>query len=152
MLENKLATFTSILMGDIVSGFALVKSPKRIYICFIYSVLIWIFSGFSYFILAKGCSGIDLSILESIFVMVMICFFIALPSVPGYWGLWEAGGVFALSLLGVSQKDALGFILINHAINVFPVILIGFVSAWVTGVSLRRLSKKKNIVKQNVID
>ena len=28
--------------------------------------------------------------------MIIICFFIALPSVPGYWGIWEAGGVFAL--------------------------------------------------------
>jgi hypothetical protein len=33
-------------MGHIVSGFALVKSPKRIYFCLLYSVLIWIVSGY----------------------------------------------------------------------------------------------------------
>jgi len=145
ILEKKFATFASNTMGNIVSGFALVKSPKRIYFCFVYSVLIWIFSGYSFFILAKGCPGIDLSIFEINAVMVLICFSIALPSVPGYWGLWEAGGVFALSLFGVNQKDALGFTLINHAVHIFPVIFIGLVSAWVTGVSLRRLSKKKTI-------
>jgi len=59
--------------------------------------------------------------------------------------LWEAGGVFALSLFGVTQKDALGFTLINHAIHIFPVIIFGLVSAWVTGVSLRRFPKKKTI-------
>lgn len=152
IIENRFATFTSSLLDDIVSGFALVKSPKRIYICVVYSVLIWIFSGYSYFILAKGCPGIDLSILELTSVMILICFFIALPSVPGYWGLWEAGGVFALSLFGVSQKDALGFILINHVINIFPVILIGLVSAWVTGVNLRKFSKKNTIANHNITD
>jgi glycosyltransferase 2 family protein len=145
IFEKKFAAFTSTLMGNIVSGFALVKSPKRIYFCLVYSVLIWIVSGYSYFILAKGFPGIDLSIFEINAVMVLICFSVALPSVPGYWGLWEAGGVFALSLFGVSQKDALGFTLINHVVHIFPVILIGLVSTWVTGVSLRRLSKKKTI-------
>lgn len=143
--ENRFTIFTSNIMGNIVSGFALVKSPKRIYTCLIYSAFIWTLSGYSYYIMAKGCPGIDLSIFQITAVMVLICFAIALPSAPGYWGLWEAGGVFALSLFGVSQKDALGFTLINHAIHIFPVIIIGLVSAWITGVSLRRLSKKKII-------
>jgi glycosyltransferase 2 family protein len=145
IIENKFTTFTSKIMGNIVSGFALVKSPKRIYICLVYSAFIWTLSAYSYYIMAKGCPGIDLSIFEITAVMVVICFAIALPSAPGYWGLWEAGGVFALNLFGVSQKDALGFTLINHAIQMFPVIIIGLVSAWITGVSLRRISKKKII-------
>ncbi len=145
LLKNRLTTLTSNILENIVSGFALVKSPKRIYICLLYSMFIWIFSGYSYYILAKGCPGIDLSIVEITAVMVLICFAIALPSVPGYWGLWEAGGVFALGLFGVAQKDALGFTLITHAVHIFPVILIGLVSAWVTGVSLRKLARKKNI-------
>jgi hypothetical protein len=72
--------------------------------------------------------------------MVIICIFISLPSVPGWWGLWEAGGVFALSLFGISAKDALGFTLANHAIQVIPVILIGFISAMILSVNIRRMS------------
>jgi len=72
--------------------------------------------------------------------MVIICFFISLPSVPGWWGLWEAGGVFALSLLGVSSKDAAGFTLANHAVQVFPVIIVGMISAAVLSVNIRQMS------------
>jgi uncharacterized membrane protein YbhN (UPF0104 family) len=72
--------------------------------------------------------------------MVIICFFIALPSVPGYWGVWEAGGVFALALFGVNQRDAAGFTLVNHAVQLFPVILIGLISALVTSVNILHLS------------
>ena len=73
--------------------------------------------------------------------MVIICFFISLPSVPGYWGLWEAGGVFALSLFGISANRAAGYALVNHAVQIFPVIIAGFVSAIITGVNIRKMAK-----------
>jgi uncharacterized membrane protein YbhN (UPF0104 family) len=73
--------------------------------------------------------------------MVVVCFFIALPSAPGFWGLWEAGGVFALSLFGVPPKDALGFTLANHAVQLFPVIVAGLISAMLTSVNILRLTR-----------
>ena len=72
--------------------------------------------------------------------MVIICFFIALPSVPGWWGLWEAAGVFGMSLFDVSTKEAAGFTLANHALQVFPVILMGIASAMILSVNIRKLS------------
>jgi uncharacterized membrane protein YbhN (UPF0104 family) len=78
--------------------------------------------------------------------MIIICFFIALPSVPGFWGIWEAGGVFALSLFNVSAKEAAGFTLASHAIQIFPVIIIGVMSAMLTGVNaLQILKERRNI-------
>ena len=77
--------------------------------------------------------------------VIIICFFIALPSVPGFWGLWEAGGVFALSLFGVSANDAAGFTLANHAIQMIPVILVGFVSAVFTGVNIWRVAFEERV-------
>ena len=75
-------------------------------------------------------------------VMVLICFFIALPSVPGFWGLWEAGGVFALLLFGISTKEAAGFALASHTLQLFPVILIGLISAWISGVNILQIQKR----------
>jgi hypothetical protein len=94
--------------------------------------------------MALGCPGIGLSFIELSAVMVIVCFFIALPSVPGFWGVWEAGGVFALALFGVSSRDAAGFTLANHAIQVFPVIFIGLISAVVTGINIWQVSYKKD--------
>ena len=104
-----------------------------------YSALIWGLQGFSFFLVSLGCPGIDLNLAEATAVLVIICFFIALPSVPGFWGLWEAGGVFALALFGVSSSEAAGYTLANHAIQMFPVILVGLGSAFVTGVDVWRL-------------
>ncbi len=139
-VRNKICQPVINILKNIAQGFALIRYPKKIFLCAGYSVLIWGLQACSYFLFSLGSPGIHLTYLEITTVMVIICIFISLPSVPGWWGLWEAGGVFALSLFGISAKDAAGFTLANHAIQVIPVILIGFVSAMILSVNIRRLS------------
>lgn len=129
---------------NFASGFALVKYPLKICICLGLSVFIWVLAAFSYYLMAQGCPGIELSFAKLTTVMIIICFFIALPSVPGYWGLWEASGVFALMIFGVSENDAFGFTLANHAIQIFPVIIAGFISATITSVNIWQVSYEKS--------
>ena len=139
-LTEKICIPLSCLTDSFASGFMLLRSWKKMGACIVLSALIWILSAFSYYVFSLGCPGITLSFPEMFAVMILICFFIALPSVPGFWGVWEAGGIFAMSLFGISGPDAAGFTLANHAIQVFPVILIGLVSAMITGVRIFRIS------------
>lgn len=148
-LKNKIQKFCASLIcfvDNLSTGFSFINYPKKICICIGLSFIIWVLSAFSFYIIALGCPGINLSYLELFAVMIIICFFIALPSVPGFWGIWEAGGVFALSLFNVSAKEAAGFTLASHAIQIFPVIIIGVISTMLTGVNaLQILKKRRNI-------
>ena len=128
------------ILKNIARGFVLIRSPKKMLYCTVLSVLIWGLAAFSYFLVTLGSPGVNLTYLEITTVMVIVCFFISLPSVPGWWGLWEAGGIFALSLFGVTSKEAAGFTLANHAIQVFPVIIAGFASAMLLSVNIRQMS------------
>jgi hypothetical protein len=128
------------IIENIAQGFALIRYPKKLFLCSILSFLIWGLAAFSYYVFSLGSPGINLTFFELSVVMVIICFFIALPSVPGWWGLWEAAGVFAMSLFGVSAKEAAGFTLANHALQVFPVIIVGLVSAMILSVDIRKIS------------
>lgn len=128
------------IMENMAQGFALMRYPKKVILCSILSLLIWGLLAFSYYLFSLGSPGINLSYYELSIVMVIICFFISLPSVPGWWGLWEAAGVFAMSLFGVSSKEAAGFTLANHALQVFPVIIAGLASAMIISVNIRRMS------------
>ncbi len=134
-------------VDNIAKGFTLVKHPQKIIICSIYSLLVWIIAAFSYYAFSFGSPGVQLTFTEMFAVMVIICLFIALPSVPGFWGLWEAGGVFAMSLFGTSSDVAAGFTLANHAVQMFPVIVVGFVSAIITSVNIWQLSYEKKSAK-----
>jgi len=128
------------IIANIAQGFALIRYPKKIILCSILSFMIWGLSAFSYYLFSLGSPGINLTFFELSVVMVIICFFIALPSVPGWWGLWEAAGVFAMSLFGISSKEAAGFTLANHAVQVFPVIIAGLASAMILSVNIRKIS------------
>jgi uncharacterized protein (TIRG00374 family) len=139
-MQKKVCLTLVRFVDNFAFGFAMVHNIKNIGICAGLSIVIWGLAAFSYYIMALGCPGIDLSFSKLTAVMIIICFFIALPSVPGFWGVWEAGGVFALSLFGISQTDAAGFTLTNHAVQMFPVIIIGLMSALVTGVNVRQVS------------
>jgi uncharacterized protein (TIRG00374 family) len=149
-LTNKLCEPLIGFVENIAQGFNLIKYPKKMLLCFIFSLIIWGLHALSYYIFSLGSPGIDLTLTELAAVMVIIMFFIALPSVPGFWGLWEAGGVFALALFGVSSKDAAGFTLANHAIQMFPIIIVGIVSTMIVSVNIWKLSyEKENYLQQN---
>ena len=130
-------------VDNIAMGFTLIKYPKKIMLCTIYSLLVWIVAAFSYYVFSLGSPGIHLSYTEMFAVMVIICLFVALPSVPGYWGVWEAGGVFAMSVFGIQTNAAAGFTLANHGVQVFPVIIVGFISAIITSVNIWQVSYQK---------
>ena len=135
-------------VDNIASGFNLVKCPKKIFICAFYSCLVWVVAALSWYVFSLGSPGIHLSYAEMYAVMVIVCLFIAMPSVPGFWGLWEAGGVFAMSIFGVKANAAAGFTLANHGLQVFPVIIAGFISAIITGINIWQVSYKKTAAPQ----
>jgi uncharacterized protein (TIRG00374 family) len=128
---------------NLATGFLLVKYPAKMCACIGLSLAIWMLEAYSFYVMSLGCPGIGLSFFEITAVMVILCFFVALPSVPGYWGIWEAGGVFALLLFRVSAKDAAGFTLANHAVQIFPIIFVGFISAIITSVNIWQVSYEK---------
>lgn len=138
-IAAKLTDFCLSLIDNFALGLEMVRNPGRLLGCIGLSVMIWGLAALSFLVFSLGCPGASLDFTEWITVMVVISFVIALPSVPGFWGLWEAGGVFALALFGVAEKDALGFTLVNHAVQMFPVVAVGLVSAWMTSVNILQL-------------
>jgi uncharacterized protein (TIRG00374 family) len=129
------------LVNHAATGLLLFKHPSKLAACTGITLIIWFLTALSYYTMSLGCPGVDLSLMQLSFIMVIICFFIALPSVPGYWGIWEAGGVFAMTLFGVSSQSAAGFTLANHAVQLFPVFLMGFSSSLALSVNVRQIAQ-----------
>jgi len=139
-IREKLCLRLVQIVDNVAAGFDLLKSPKKVGLCLGLSFLVWAVAGVSYYVMAFGCPGIELSFLEMYATMVILCFFISLPSAPGFWGLWEAGGVFGLLIFGVSAKEAAGFTLANHVFQMVPVIIAGLISSIITGVNVVRVA------------
>ncbi|MBN2261086.1 MAG: flippase-like domain-containing protein [Clostridiales bacterium] len=127
------------IIENLASGLEILKSLKSVTLCFLISVVVWATVGLSFYVMALGCPGISISFLEMCAVMVIICFFISLPSVPGFWGLFEAGGVFGMMLFGIPATEAAGFNLAVHFFQIVPVVIIGLFSALIIGMNLLKL-------------
>lgn len=133
------------IIENFAAGLSLVHNPGQLLKTTVLTILIWGLTALSYAVFALGCPGINLSLMDFTTVMVIICFAISLPSVPGFWGLWEVGGVFALLIFGVNETDALGYTLVNHATQIFPVIIMGLISALITSINFLKLSEPQTI-------
>ncbi len=129
------------VLDNIAVGFEVVKSPRNIIVCLIQSFLMWGLIALSLYFLAFGFPGISITFLQAFAVEIIICFFIMLPSVPGFWGLWEAGGVFGLMIFGIPATESAGLTLIYHFLHVVPIVIIGIVSAMIISVNLIQSSR-----------
>jgi len=132
------------ILNNFAHGFEILKNFRQVFLCFLLSFSVWLLVCFSFYIMAFGAPRVNISFLEACAVMVIICFFIILPSVPGFWGLFEAGGVFGLMIFDIPTKEAAGFVLANHVLTIIPTIIIGIFSASVTGVDILQATQKKN--------
>lgn len=132
-IRQKVADPIARIVDQFAEGFALVRRPLPLVLCLLLSAGVWLLQVLPYWLVAQGSPGIQATFFELTAVMVIVSFFIALPSVPGFWGLWEAGGVFALGLFGIAGGDAAGFTLLIHAVLMFPVIFMGGISALTIG-------------------
>ena len=146
---QKVVTFGTTFIDHFAQGLSLVSHPMRLAGCAALTAMIWALTVLIYYLVAQGFPGLELTLWQWTTVMVIVCFFIALPSVPGFWGLWEAGGVFALSLFNIGNQAAVGFTLVNHAIQIIPVILIGLLSALIASVNILQLGRLENDPAQN---
>ena len=137
-LRKKIFVPAAHIIDHTAAGLSLLRHPGKLLVCCVYSAAIWLSQAAVFYIAVLGSPRISITFTQSTTVFIIVCLFIILPSVPGFWGVWEAGGVFGLALFGVPATDALGFSLAVHAVLLFPVMFAGIVSAVVTGVNILR--------------
>ena len=135
-MSERLHVRTQAILDNIAHGFEVLRTPSKILSCSLLSLGVWLVTYMAFSIFLFGCTGVDLTFLQASAAFTIMCFFIVLPSVPGYWGLWEAGGIYGLMIFGVPRMEAAGLTLTFHFFAIVPLILVGILSGWVTGVNL----------------
>ena len=78
-------------------------------------------------ILTARAVGVELSLVEAVFVTAAINLGVAIPSSPGFVGTYQWLGVSALALFGVGQEAALAFAIAMQAVWYVPTTLVGAV-------------------------
>lgn len=119
-------------------GLSALRSPRRIAIAGVWSAVIWLVNGAAFWIIADAF-GIPGGPAMGLVVQGAAVIGIAVPSSPGYVGVFEAAILLALALYAVPQDLALAYALTYHATTFLPIILLGFLSLARTSIGWKDL-------------
>jgi glycosyltransferase 2 family protein len=81
--------------------------------------------------------GIQPGLAALVFLIVLTSTGQAVPSSPGYVGVYHAAAVFALTQFGVEPTTALGVAVLTHALSYGSLVVVGMVALWTGGYTLR---------------
>ena len=76
-------------------------------------------------ILAARAVGVELSLVEAIFVTAALNLGVAIPSSPGFVGTYQWLGVSALGVFGIASEAGLAFAIVMQAVWYVPTTLVG---------------------------
>lgn len=114
------------LARSFASGFTVLQSvPQLLFVLFL-SLLIWLTWGGFYWVLLRAC-GFSLPLQATFVVLIFTVFASAIPAAPGYFGTYQVAMELALQLYNIPKDDALGFSLVAHATQYFPVVIVGLI-------------------------
>lgn len=104
------------------------------------SVLIWlgaILLAYSLFI----AFGLQLPFAAAVFVICVVSLGVAVPSSPGYIGVYHSLVVFALTVYSVDKSLAFSYALVLHGWQYILIMILGVFSLWKESISFSTLNK-----------
>lgn len=115
------------IVRDTVEGLATRLGPGRIAVATLLSFAAWWSWGVGAVLVARSL-GIELSLLEALFVTGVMNLGVAVLASPGYVGSYQWLAVASLGLFGVAREEALAFAILMQAVWYVPTTLVGAVA------------------------
>jgi glycosyltransferase 2 family protein len=121
------------LLDSLADGVAGLRRSGTSIRLVLYSVAIWLTIAAAYWVVAQSMDGLDLSVGEVLIVTAVSVAASSLPSAPGAWGVFEAGGVLALRTVqpGLDVGLAIAYMIAIHVCQYAPTVALGYVLWWI---------------------
>ncbi len=123
MSERWSARIVSTLEG-LISGLDALRSPRTLATVMFWSFAVWLVSSAS-FGMAFRAFDIEVPWSAALLLQGMIAFGVALPSAPGFFGLFEATARVTLALYGIEAAQAVPYAVGYHLATFLPITLLG---------------------------
>ena len=139
-VSNNLAEKAGRFLDSFASGLAVMKRGHHLVKISLYSVIIWFIAAIPiHLTLVSFGHRPPFSI--SLFILVLIGIAVSIPSAPGFIGTFHFACSKGLELFNLPVEEALSISIILHAINFFPITIIGFFFLWRNNISLMDAEK-----------
>jgi glycosyltransferase 2 family protein len=124
-----------------IEGLSILRAPRDFARVVIWSLAVWLINGAAFYLgfLAFHINGLPLT--SPLLLQGIVAIGVAIPSSPGFFGLFEAGSRVSLGLYGVPGVAAASFALGTHLGWFVPITAIGLFHLARSGLSLRDITR-----------
>jgi len=136
-------------------GLTTIRSVKAFIIVVFYSILVWVFSAVFYWVIMFGFVtpggvnlGIQVGFSGSLFVLGVIALGIMIPAGPGFVGTFELACIMAMGAVGATGSVAESYAIVSHALQFFPITLVGIIYLYIQHFSFREISANPEAVQE----
>jgi len=105
-------------------GLGVLRSPRRFAAVFFWALVHWLVNALAFWIGFKAV-GVDVPFSAANFLQGIIAIGVALPSSPGFFGVFEAAAKVGLEVYGVTGGLAVSWAIGYHILSFIPITLIG---------------------------
>ncbi|HKG94946.1 MAG TPA: lysylphosphatidylglycerol synthase transmembrane domain-containing protein [Gemmatimonadaceae bacterium] len=130
----------SILLA-FASGLGVLRRPARFASVLAWTVLHWLVNAAAFWIGFRAV-GIDAPYSAALFVQGLIAFGVALPSAPGFWGIFEGAAKVGLAVYHVDPTRAVTWAIGYHLLSFIPITVIGAFYFTRLGIHLKDVRRK----------
>jgi uncharacterized protein (TIRG00374 family) len=102
------------IWGQLRAGLRVLEDGRVFLASSLFMMISWALAGLEYWLVIRSVLP-EAQLVWAYFMLTVTLLGAAIPSSPGYIGVFEAAGVIALSVFGVPRADALAAALILHA-------------------------------------
>lgn len=123
-----------------IEGLSILRAPRDFARVVIWSLAVWLINGAAFYLgfLAFHINGLPLT--SPLLLQGIVAIGVAIPSSPGFFGLFEAGSRVSLGLYGVPGVAAASFALGTHLGWFVPITAIGLFHLARSGLSLHDIT------------
>ncbi|MDD2523793.1 MAG: lysylphosphatidylglycerol synthase transmembrane domain-containing protein [Endomicrobiaceae bacterium] len=144
----KISDIVKSLFIKFATGLKFFQNTKLIIYVFITSLLVWLVEAYSYQ-LFFAAFGIEVSLMQSIFVIIVIGIGVIIPTAPGFIGAIEFMGIVALGIFGIEKSTAFACIASLHFCDMMVMYLLGIIGIIKEKLSFSDLFKFATIEDNN---
>lgn len=137
----KVAERVAGLIHGVAEGLAAMRSVSRLIAVVAWSILLWLVGAGSFLLMFRAF-GLDLGWSAALLVQAVLAFGVALPSTPGYVGVFEGVVVAVLSVFGVDKDLAFAYAVTYHVTTFVPITLLGLLSVVRTPIAFGDLRRR----------
>jgi len=119
------------LLEQFLRGIEALHHPKRAFGFILFTSLIWLMDGTGTIILARTLD-LKLTFPQAFLLLAGLGLSSAIPSTPGYIGVYQFVAVIVLQPFGISNANALAFIIFLQILNILIIAFWGGLAAWRT--------------------